>query len=98
MSIRITIARTDGRVTRLEGESGLAVCMGPMDVEFRRSDPPVVSLRCASEVELAWNLAAVMAAVEHQAPAAFELAKELARLCDFRQPLVMNRLPPEPQG
>lgn len=93
--IRIQIRRDDGHVTKLEGESGMATCMGPVDQEFRKSDPPVVSIRCSNVVELAWNLAALMGAVRHHAPEAFEIAQELMPLCNFAAPVLQNRLPPE---
>ncbi len=95
MSITITIGRSDHRATRLEGKSGMAVCMGPMAEEIRRSDPPVVSLRCSTPAQIAWNLAALMGAVRHVAPEAYELAHELMPLCNFAEPRLHNRLPPE---
>jgi hypothetical protein len=68
--ITITVARADGEVTRLEGESGLAACTH----NFEALESPVVSLRCSDAAELAWNLAALMASVRSVCPEAFQTA------------------------
>lgn len=102
--IRIDIRRSDGEITRLEGHSGLAACMGPIADDPVRSDPPAISLRCSTPAELAWNLAAVMGAVRHLSPAAFEMAHALMPLCKFDRPDMparflrpFEREPPEPE-
>ena len=93
MSIRIDVARDDGQVTRLVGESGMAACMGPLSDHPILSDPPMTSLRWGNEAELAWNLAALMAAVRHSSPHAFRMAGELMELCNFRDPIMGRHLP-----
>ena len=87
--ITITVARDDGEVTRLEGESGLAVCTR----DLASFESPTVSLRCATEEELAWNLAAVMASVRHVAPQAFVMALRLADAFDAEHPHAEWTLP-----
>lgn len=91
--IRINVVRGDGEVTQLKGESGMAVCMGAIAAKVRESEPPAVSLRCSTEAELAWNLAALMGAVRAVSPHAFEVAHELMEFCDFKRPLVNRMLP-----
>lgn len=95
--IRITVVRDDGEATQLHGHSGMAACMGsPLSAEVQKSDPPVVSFRCSSPEELAWNLAALMAGVRHIAPEAFEVAEELMQFVDFGRPNISHTLPPRP--
>lgn len=92
-SIRITVARRDGEVTRLVGNSGMATCMGPMNERIELSDPPTVSLRCSDPAELAWNLAALMGAVRSVSPEAFAMATVLMDLCNFEKPQARRILP-----
>lgn len=92
MRIQIDVKREDGKVTQLTGCSGMAVCMEDLASDASLQSIPIVSLRCNNEAELAWNLAALMAAVEGIDPTAFETALVLRKFCDTSNPIVRNRL------
>ena len=92
--IRITVARNDGEVTRLEGQSGMAVCCADLNERAEISTTPVTSFRCSSAAELSWNLAALMAGVRHLSPDAFAVALELMEGIDFASPQFRRQLPP----
>lgn len=99
-AIRIDVARSDGEVTRLEGASGMAAVLPPIDTTkpLERQDVATVSLRCSTAAELAWNLATLMAAVKHHSPEAFESAVVLMRLVNFDRPRIDRRLPQWPSS
>lgn len=91
--IRIDIRRSDGEITRIEGHSGIAACMGLVADPPELSSPPSISLRCSNDVELAWNLAALMGAVNHVSPDAFRMANWLMPLCNFDRARLQRWLP-----
>jgi hypothetical protein len=92
--ITITVARADGEVTRLEGESGLAACTHNLET----LESPVVSLRCSDAAELAWNLAALMASVRSVCPEAFQTALVLMDKFDPAKPEFERWLPQRQAG
>lgn len=95
--IRIDVVRGDGEVTRLVGQSGIAVCAPELAAEVQRSAAATVSLRCSSDAELAWNLATLLlASVRHVSPEAYAAAHRLEHVLDAGRPDLHRRLPPQP--
>lgn len=78
--ITIDIYRDDGEVTRLQGESGIAVAMHPLPENLELAEPAGASLRCSTSAEMAWNLAVMIATVRDLDPRAYSMAKRLSHL------------------
>ena len=94
--IIIDVRRNDGEVTRLQGAAGLAVA-----TTFRRDDPPgdvlkdppPVSLRCDTQLQMVVILASVIASVEAVAPGVTVKALELSRFLNGHEPAARRVLP-----
>lgn len=95
--IRIDVHRlVDGQVTRLEGESGIAVCCPPLADDVVLSDPGIVSIRCSTTAQLAWNLAVLLATVRNYSLEAYMAAHELEIFVDAGRPQHFRQLPNPP--
>ena len=97
-AIIIDVKRDDGQVTRLNGASGIAACAPNLAEELITSEPAMVSMRCSTEAEIAWNLACILATVMAHSPAAYDMAHALAPLIDAKQPTMIHKLPKWERG
>lgn len=95
--ITIDVRRHDGEVTRLGGDAGLAVTMyGSPTTETpgRDIDPPPVSLRADTPMQLAVMLASLLATISEVAGTeTVEMAIAISSIFDAGRPAARRVLP-----